>query len=61
VIKSSETELIERYNIKKLPALIVVKATEKKPFYYKGDYSFKGMFDFINVFSETYVPGGGSS
>ena len=53
--------MVERYNIKKIPALIVVKATEKKPYYFKDNYTFKAMFEFLNVFSETYVPGGGSS
>ena len=61
MIKSSETELMERYNIKKVPTLIVVKATEKKPYFYKDEYTFKKLFEFINIFSETYVPGGGSS
>ena len=31
MIKSSETDLMDRYNIKKVPALIIVKANEKKP------------------------------
>lgn len=61
MIKSSETSLMERYNIKKVPALIIVKATEKKPYYFKEEFSFKKMFEFVNIFSETYVPGGGSS
>lgn len=31
IIRSNETKLIERYNIKAFPKMIVVKTTEKKP------------------------------
>jgi len=38
-----------------------VKTTEKKPYIYKGEMKFTPIFDFLNVFSEVFVPGGGSS
>lgn len=31
IIRSNETKLVERYNIKAFPKMIVVKTTEKKP------------------------------
>ncbi|KAM3138678.1 hypothetical protein pb186bvf_009242 [Paramecium bursaria] len=62
IIRKEEQNLVDRYNVKKFPKLIVVKANEKKPFEYKGeDFKFKALFEFLNVFSEVFVPGGGSS
>lgn len=61
IIRSEHENLIERYNIKTFPKIIVVKTTEKKPFVYNGELKFVQIFDFLNVFSEAFVSGGGSS
>lgn len=58
IIRKDETELFERYGVKKTPTIIVVKPTEKKPIYYKGEINYKAIFDFLNVYTETFVPGG---
>jgi len=39
----------------------VVKSTEKKPNVYNGEIKFQTIFEFLNIFSEVFVPGGGSS
>jgi len=39
----------------------VVKTGEKKPFTFKGKYEFSELFEFLNIYSEVFVPGGGSS
>ncbi|CAD8206853.1 unnamed protein product [Paramecium octaurelia] len=61
IVRASEKALLDRYSIKSFPKLLLVKTNEKKPFPYTGEYKFKPMFDFLNVHSEVFVPGGGSS
>jgi hypothetical protein len=40
----------------------VIKTGEKKPIIYDGkDFNFGGLFEFLNIYSEVFVPGGGSS
>lgn len=36
VVRSSDTPMLKRYNIKTYPQLLVVKATERKPIVYDG-------------------------
>ena len=52
---------MDRYNIKTFPKIIVVKTTEKKPNVYNGEMKFQPIFQYLNIFSEVFVPGGGSS
>jgi hypothetical protein len=61
IVRSSETKLVDRYNVKSFPHMIVVKATEKKPSHYTGDLKYQAMFEYLNIFSEAFVPGGGSA
>jgi hypothetical protein len=61
IIRSDQTTLIDRYNIKATPKIIVVKTTEKKPNVYNGEMKFMSIFEFLNIYSEVFVPGGGSS
>ena len=60
-MRSEQKALLDRYNIKIVPKIIVVKSTEKKPNVYNGEMKFMAIFEFLNVFSEVFVPGGGSS
>ena len=61
IIRHDDQDLVDRYNINKFPKILVVKATEKKPKVYNGEIKFQNIFDFLNIYSETFVPGGGSS
>lgn len=62
LVRNTDDILVDRYRIKKFPTLIIVKANEKKHDIYKGtDFKFNPLFDFLNVHSQTFVPGGGSS
>jgi hypothetical protein len=61
IIRKEDEAIIERYGIKDFPRILVVKTTEKKPYPYKGEMKFQAIFDFLNIFSEQYVAGGGSS
>ena len=56
MIKSDEESLLSKYKVTKFPAFQILKQGEKKPIVYTGDdYSYSGLFEFINVYSETFV------
>lgn len=58
IVRKEESELFERYNIKATPKIILIKPTEKKHSTYSGEMKYSPIFDFLNVFVETFVPGG---
>lgn len=61
IVRESESAVLKRYNVKEFPKIIVVKATERKPIVYSGEINFNSIFEFLNIYSETFVAGGGSS
>ena len=61
IVRNTDDILAERYAVKSFPSLQVIKTGEKKPFSFKGKYEFQELFDFLNIYSEVFVPGGGSS
>lgn len=40
---------------------MVYKTGEKRPIAYTGKFNFQDIFDFLNIYSEQFVAGGGSS
>ena len=61
IVRSSEEDLMTRFKIKDTPTIIIHKTNEKLPIFYKGDVKFKPIFEFLNIYSEAFVAGGGSS
>lgn len=62
LVRSSDTILLDKYGVKEFPSILVVKAGEKKPIPYKSkEFNFDKIFEFLNIYSEVFVPGGGSS
>ena len=62
LVRSSDDIVVNKYGIKSFPSIIVIKAGEKKPIPYNGkEFNFDKIFDFLNIYSEVFVPGGGSS
>jgi hypothetical protein len=61
LVRHDDDILTQKYNIKKFPTIIVVKANENKPKVYTGEMKFSPIFDFLNVYSEVFVPGGSDS
>lgn len=53
-------ELVNKYKATKVPHVVVTRK-DKKDEVYKGEMKFQSMFDWLNVFSETFVMGGGFS
>ena len=41
--------------------MLLIKTNEKKPHVYNGELKYMPMFEFLNVYSEVFVPGGGSA
>lgn len=57
-MRSSETDLVKKYKVKEYPTILVIKTGEPKPIFYKGDIKYTPIFEFLNVYAETFVPGG---
>jgi len=55
ITRQSDTILADRYNIRKFPTILVLKANEKKPVFYKGDIKFRDIFEFLNIYSGTKI------
>ncbi|XP_026194357.1 uncharacterized protein LOC34619777 [Cyclospora cayetanensis] len=53
-------EAVKKYKVSSFPHLVVVRK-DKKDEVYKGAFEFHQLFDWLNVFSETFVMGGGFS
>lgn len=60
LVRASDEILVDRYKIKNFPSIIVVKTGEKKPKVYTGEIKFNPIHDFLNIWSEAFVAGGGS-
>lgn len=58
--KDSFPEAVKKYKVTSFPHLVVVRK-DKKDEVYKGAFEFQKLFDWLNVFSETFVMGGGFS
>ena len=61
MVHSSEAILTKRYRVTEFPKIIIIKATERKPIPFKGAMKYHNIFEFLNIYSETFVAGGGSS
>jgi hypothetical protein len=57
LVRENETGIAAKYKVKSFPALFLIKAKDTKPIQYEGgqDYSYQAIFDFINIYSETFV------
>ena len=56
MIKNDEESLARQYGVKSYPTFFILKHGEKKPIKYEGDvFSYKMLFEFINIYSETFV------
>ncbi len=56
LIRDSESGLAAKYKVKQFPSVFLIKEKDGKPVKYEGkDYSYQGIFDFINIYSETFV------
>lgn len=55
VVRKDESSLIQKYKIKTFPKIMVIPVGDKKKNeYYEGENKFKRIYDFINIYSETF-------
>lgn len=48
--------MMSKYKVKTFPALFLLKDKDSKPQKYEGkEYNYQALFDFINIYSETFV------
>jgi hypothetical protein len=56
--RSTDTALVKKYKIKSYPAFFMLKGNEAPKLYDGEDFTYQHLFDFINIYSETFVFGG---
>jgi hypothetical protein len=62
IVRSSDSILVGKYMVKEFPSVQVLKTGERRPIVYKEKtFDFRNLFEFLNIYSEVFVPGGGSS
>jgi hypothetical protein len=56
LVKKEDEALVKKYKVSKFPHFLILKPGEKLPITYKGDdFSYSELFEFINIYSETFV------
>jgi len=58
IIRHQETDIFAKYGVKKTPQIAMIKPTDKKLVAYDGELKYGKIFDFLNIYTETFVPGG---
>ena len=56
LIRSTSTEVVDHFSVKKFPSILLHKQGLKKPLTYTGELKFQQLFDFLNIHSEQFVP-----
>lgn len=41
IVRHTEKALLDRFNVKTFPKMLLIKANEKRPYNYDGEYKFK--------------------
>lgn len=56
LVRDTEAGIVSKYKVKSYPAVFMIKEKDGKPLKYDGkEYSYQAIFDFINIYSETFV------
>ena len=61
ITRKDQADVLNKFNIKKVPSIVLSKMGDRKPHVYDGPIKFMNIFNWCNVFSEHFVFGGGSS
>ena len=56
IVRKDQSDLITTYAIKKFPTILVLKSGLKRPAYFTKEPTFKNLFEFMNIWSEQFVP-----
>lgn len=55
MVKSSDEALVKKYKVNKYPTFLLLKNGEKPQPYTGSSYTYSELFEFINIYSETFV------
>lgn len=56
LIRETESGLISKYKVKSYPSIFLIKSKDEKPIKYENsEFTYQAVFDFINIYSETFV------
>ena len=58
IARPEDTEIVKHFQVKSYPSIKLFRSRDPKPHEYKGEINFRSIFNFLNVFSETFVSGG---
>ena len=54
-MREGEDTIVKKYKVDKWPSLVIIKANQN-PIKFEGtDFTYPGLFDFINVHSQIFV------
>lgn len=54
IVRQTESSIVSKYKIKSFPTIIILPVGAKKPEFYTGENKFRPLFDFFNIFQETF-------
>jgi hypothetical protein len=54
IVRDSDTAITGKYKVNSFPKIMVIGVAEKKPNFYTGENKYKPLFDFLNIYSETF-------
>jgi len=54
--EKDQTEIPDHFGVRKYPSLVVYKDEKSKKDLFKGEMKFRPMFEFLNVYSQQFVP-----
>ena len=58
IARPEDSSMISKFKIKIYPKIVVYKTSDSKTFEFAGEMKYRHIFDWLNVFSETFVSGG---
>lgn len=58
IVRSSDAFLTKKFKVDSFPKFVLLKNKEKPKFYDGSSYTYQDLFEFINIYSETFVFGG---
>jgi len=58
IVRQEQEDIFRQYGVKKTPQILIIKPTDKKTVVYDGELKYGKIFDFLNIYTETFVPGG---
>lgn len=61
LVRPEHDEICQKYKVKSFPKILVVKTSDPKPKEYQGELKYREIFNWLNVYSETFVAGGEKS